>query len=141
MSHPTSLGHPQNEKKAVSTGTDRDVDTDDAVDIRRGNERMLKLMNAAPVRDAIAEMLSIRDVFNATIAGMFKCGIKHMSKYMDPFRLVIPNRKWLVDRIKEGYKFTIVSPHLDILAHMRPCPRRVCMTCDLVCATPLFTLL
>lgn len=28
-------------------------------------------------------------------------------------------------KIREGYKFTMVSPGLDVLAHMRPCRRKV----------------
>lgn len=81
-----------------------------------------RLMSNALVKDMIFMNLLPRDVVNFQSATGIKLTTEEFERYVNVFRFIIPQRRWLMNKINnEGYTFTAFSKTL----HELPTARRL----------------
>ena len=72
-----------------------------------------KLMSNDLIRDQIFMHLSPRDVVNYQTATGIKFTTEEFERYVNVFRFIIPQRRWLMNKINnEGYTFTVLCKTL-----------------------------
>ena len=72
-----------------------------------------KFMSNALVRDKVFMHLSPRDVINYQSATGITFTTEEFERYVNVFRFIIPQRRWLMDKINnEGYTFTVICKTL-----------------------------
>lgn len=74
---------------------------------------LLKLMSIDPIRDEIIYWLSPKDVVEFVIATGIVFEQNDMCVYTNIFKHFISDRRWLIDKINEGYTFTIIGRRLN----------------------------
>lgn len=73
---------------------------------------MLELMTPELIRDGAAYWLTPMDMVNFVVATGVMLPERDMAKYTSPFRYVITDRKWMLDKIERGHTFTIMGSSL-----------------------------
>ena len=70
-----------------------------------------------PLADRIAYQLNKQELGNLSKARKRDFSKTDWAKYTNPFRDVVPNERWLMTKIDEGYEFWLMSPQLDMIAN------------------------
>jgi len=76
------------------------------------------LMSLAEFRDGVMNRVSINDVLTVESAIGERFVEADRSKYMNPFKYVIWNRKWMLDMIEKAYSFVLLGYDLAKISNL-----------------------
>jgi len=79
------------------------------------NEGLNRVMNNDVIRDQIMDQISPKSVDNFVKGFGATFGSKDKDRYMSMFKIIIPDRKWLIAMVQKGYTFTIVTCNMHKL--------------------------
>lgn len=86
-------------------------------DANSPNKNMLlsTMMNTDLIRDEIMYWMTPMDALNLRLTCRDMVPNEDMAKYTSIFKYIIPNRRWLMNKMNEGYTFTIIGSHLTTI--------------------------
>ncbi|KXT06132.1 hypothetical protein AC578_1273 [Pseudocercospora eumusae] len=101
---------------AKSELTDIEMDAEKQTK-RKIHTDLATIMRLEPLRDEVMYWLTPLDALNLRLTRKDMIPPEDMGKYTSIFKYVIPNRRWLMNKMEDGYNFTIVSGSLNELMH------------------------
>jgi hypothetical protein len=86
-------------------------------DTNSPNKNMLlsTIMKTDLIRDEIMYWMTPMDALNLRLTCRDMVPNKDMAKYTSIFKYIIPDRRWLMNKMKEGYTFTIMGSYLTTI--------------------------
>jgi hypothetical protein len=73
------------------------------------------IMNVDIIRDKVMDQVAPIDVVNFMIGTGIRFSKEDSKRYRSIIKYIIPNRRWLQSKLREGYVFTVVGTHLSML--------------------------
>ncbi|KAK5734191.1 hypothetical protein LTS12_026773 [Elasticomyces elasticus] len=75
-------------------------------------EDLFKVMHIDPVRDEIMYWLTPKDAIHFVVGSGIIFSKEDMIRYTSLFKYIIPDRRWLMNKIRDGYTFTAIGTTL-----------------------------
>lgn len=89
---------------------------------------LITLMNANTIRDEVMYWLMPMDALNLRLTCQNMVPNEDMPKYTSVFKYIMPDRAWLMNKMMQGYNFTIINPYLrSMMMRKMPPIANTCM--------------